>query len=82
MERTILRKISTDLVERHYPKSGDGCRPYPLEVRLRVHVMQPWFNPSGSDMEETRYDSTAIRDVLDIDMYHDCDSAIMVRKIV
>jgi len=45
----------------HYPKAGNGRRPYPLEVMLRIRFMQQWFNLSDPAMEEALYDSTSIR---------------------
>lgn len=46
MEKLIpLRLIS--VIEPHYPKAGNGCRPYPLETMLRIHCMQNWYNMSA-----------------------------------
>src|SRR5690606_14277884 len=61
MERAIPWKVFAALVEPHYPKPGNGRRPYPLEVMLRIHFMQQWFNLSDPAMEEALYDSTSIR---------------------
>lgn len=61
MERAIPWKVFADLVEPHYPKPGNGRRPYPLEVMLRIHFMQQWFNLSDPAMEEALYDSASIR---------------------
>lgn len=61
MERAIPWKVFAALVEPHYPKAGNGRRPYPLEVMLRIHFMQQWFNLSDPAMEEALYDSTSIR---------------------
>jgi len=61
MERAIPWKVFAELVEPHYPKAGKGRRPYPLEVMLRIHFMQQWFNLSDPAMEEALYDSHSIR---------------------
>ncbi|WP_417276295.1 IS5 family transposase [Castellaniella sp.] len=61
MERAIPWKVFAELIEPHYPKAGNGRRPYPLEVMLRIHFMQQWFNLSDPAMEEALYDSTSIR---------------------
>lgn len=61
MERAIPWKVFADLVDPHYPKAGNGRRPYPLEVMLRIHFMQQWFNLPNPAMEEALYDSTSIR---------------------
>ena len=34
-------------VEPHYPKAGQGRRPYPLAVMLRIHVVQLCYNLSA-----------------------------------
>src|SRR5690625_14900 len=61
MERAIPWKVFAELIEPHYPKAGRGRRPYPLEVMLRIHFMQQWFNLSDPAMEEALYDSHSIR---------------------
>jgi IS5 family transposase len=35
------------VIEPHYPKAGNGRRPYPLSIMLRIHCMQQWYNLSG-----------------------------------
>lgn len=50
-----------DLVEPHYPKPGNGGRPYPLETMLRVYFMQLWFSLSDPGMEEALYDIASMR---------------------
>src|SRR3546814_10569906 len=49
------------LMEPHYPKPGNGRRPYPLETMLRIHFMQLWFSLSDPAMEEALYDSFSMR---------------------
>jgi len=61
MERAVPWTVFAELVEPHYPKPGKGRRPYPLEVMLRIHFMQQWFNLSDPAMEEALYDSHSIR---------------------
>lgn len=38
------------LIEPHYPKAGNGRRPYPLATMLRIHCMQQWYNMSDPAM--------------------------------
>ena len=45
----------------HYPKAGQGRRPYPLSVMLRVHLVQVCHNLSDPAMEDLLYDSEAVR---------------------
>ncbi|MDQ6984355.1 MAG: hypothetical protein Q9M44_06535 [Ghiorsea sp.] len=37
----LERKLS-----KHYPKKGNGRPPYPLDVMLRVHCLQLFYNSS------------------------------------
>ncbi len=34
-----------DVIEPHYPKTGNGRRPYPLSTMLRIHCMHIWTFP-------------------------------------
>lgn len=61
MERAVPWKVFADLVEPHYPKAGNGRRPYPLETMLRIYFMQLWFSLSDPAMEEALYDITSMR---------------------
>ena len=49
------------VIEPHYPKAGQGRRPYPLPVMLRVHLVQVCHNLSDPAMEDLLYDSEAVR---------------------
>jgi IS5 family transposase len=31
------------VIEPHYPKAGNGRRPYELSAMLRIHFMQQWL---------------------------------------
>lgn len=44
------------VIKPHYPKAGNGRRPYPLKAMLRIHLMQQWFGLSDPTMEETLYE--------------------------
>ncbi len=61
MERAVPWKVFADLVEPHYPKAGNGRRPYPLETMLRIYFMQLWFSLSDPGMEEALYDIASMR---------------------
>ena len=61
MERAVPWKVFAELMEPHYPKPGNGRRPYPLETMLRIHFMQLWFSLSDPAMEEALYDSFSMR---------------------
>jgi IS5 family transposase len=49
------------LIEPHYPKAGNGRRPYALGVMLRVHLMQHWYGYSDPAMEDALHDIPALR---------------------
>ena len=44
-----------------YPKAGNGRRPYPLKVMLKIHLMQNWFGLSDPAMEEALYEIASMR---------------------
>src|SRR5215468_805998 len=44
MEQVVPWGKLCALVERHYPKPGNGRRPKELEQMLRIYFLQQWFN--------------------------------------
>ncbi len=61
MEKVVPWRALTSLIEPHYPKSGNGRQPYPLETMLRIHLMQNWFGYSDPAMEEALYEVVSVR---------------------
>ena len=59
------------LIEPHYPKADTGRPPKGLEIMLRMHLLQQWFNLSDPEAEEALYDSLAMRAFVDIDLDRD-----------
>ncbi len=59
------------LIEPHYPKSGNGTQPMPMERMLRIYFMQQWFNLSDPAMEDTLYDSESMRRFAGIELIED-----------
>jgi len=49
------------LIEPHYPVAGNGRRPYPLSVMLRVHFLQHWYGYSDPAMEDALHDMPILR---------------------
>jgi IS5 family transposase len=49
------------LIAPHYPTDGNGRPRKDLELMLRVHFMQLWFNLSDPAMEDSLYDSESMR---------------------
>lgn len=57
------------VIEPVYPKpEGAGRRPVGLERMLRIYFLQQWFNLSDPAVEETLYDSRAMRTFVGIDL--------------
>ena len=48
-------------IRRYYPGNGNGRRPYPLSVMLRVHCMQLFYNLSDPAMEDGLYEIESMR---------------------
>ncbi len=61
MDQVIPWKAFVKLIEPHYPVAGRGCKPYPLESMLRVHLMQNFFTLSDPAMEDALYDTPCLR---------------------
>ena len=59
------------LIEPHYPKAGNGRPPKGLEIMLRMYFLQHWFNLSDPAVEETLYDSLAMRAFVGVDLGRD-----------
>ena len=49
------------LIEPHYPKAGNGRRPYRLGVMLRIYFLQQWYALSDPGAEEALYDIHSMR---------------------
>ncbi len=61
MEQVVPWPALLKDIESVYPVAGRGRRPYPVEVMLRVHLMQNWFGLSDPAMEEALYEIVSIR---------------------
>jgi transposase, IS5 family len=49
------------VIEPHYPKAGNGRRPYELPAMLRIHFMQQWFGYADAAMEEALHEVPLLR---------------------
>ena len=56
------------IIERYYPKAGNGRQPMPMERMLRIYFMQQWYGLSDPAMEDALYDSESMRRFADIDL--------------
>ena len=68
MNRVVPWSVLCAVVEPHYPKAGNGRPPMGLERMLRLYFLQQWFNLSDPAVEESLYDSLAMRDFVGIDL--------------
>ena len=55
---------------RKYPKPGNGRRPIPPEVMLRIYFMQQWYGLSDPAMEDSLYDVESMRRFAGVDLDH------------
>lgn len=49
------------LIAPHYPKPGQGRRPFPLPAMLRIYFLQQWYALSDPGAEEALYDIESMR---------------------
>jgi len=61
MARVVPWRRLEALIEPHYPKAGNGQKPYPLGVMLPVHFLQHWFGYSDPGLEDALHDMPALR---------------------
>ena len=68
MDKVIPWKLLTKPIKKHYPKDGNGRRPYPLETMLRIYFMQQWYQLSDPAMEDSLYDIESVRRFAGLDL--------------
>lgn len=56
------------LIEPHYPKGERGRPPMGIERMLRIYFLQQWYGLADELLEETIYDSQAMRGFTGIDL--------------
>jgi transposase, IS5 family len=61
MEAIVPWSALCEVIEPHYPKSGNGRPPIGLERMPRIHFIQHWFNLADLACEEALYDSASLR---------------------
>jgi len=61
MDALLPWKQMEKKIRRYYPSNGNGRRPYPLSVMLRVHCMQLFYNLSDPAMEDALYEIESMR---------------------
>ena len=72
MNRVVPWADLVAAIEPVYPKAeGPGRPPVGVERMLRLQCLQQWFNLSDPAVEETLYDSRAMRQFVGIDLGHE-----------
>ncbi len=61
MDQVVPWARLTKLIAPHYPKTGNGRQPMPLETMLRIYFLQQWFNLSDPGAEDALYDIESMR---------------------
>ena len=62
MERVVPWTDLVALVSPYMPEGRRGRPPFPVEVMLRIHFMQQWFNLSDPAMEDALHDVPLFRE--------------------
>lgn len=61
MDRLIPWKQLERKIQRFYPKNGQGRQLYPLQIMLKIHCMQLFYNLSDPAMEDSLYEIGSMR---------------------
>ena len=67
MEEIIPWKYWVDMIRPQYFNNQCGRKPIGIETMLRMYLMQIWFNLSDEGIEDSIYDSYAMRSFMHID---------------
>jgi IS5 family transposase len=68
MEQVVPWKRLVALIEPHYPKGRRGRPPVGIERMLRIYFLQQWYGLADEALEDTIYDSQAMRSFAGIDL--------------
>lgn len=60
-----------ELIRPFYPKGEQGRRPRGIEPMLRMYLLQVWFNLSDEMVEESIYDSYAMRSFVGLNFFEE-----------
>jgi IS5 family transposase len=58
-------------IEPHYPKAGNGRKPMPMEVMLRIYFLQQWYALGDQAAEESLYDMESMRNFTQLELTED-----------
>jgi IS5 family transposase len=68
MEAVVPWARLVALITPHYPKGERGRPPLGVERRLRVYFLQQWYGLGDEALEDTIYDSQAMRGFVGVDL--------------
>jgi len=68
MEQVVPWGRLVALIEPHYPKGKRGRPPVGIERMLRLYFLQQWYGLADEALEDTIYDSQAMRSFAGIDL--------------
>ena len=71
MEGMIPWEKWIGMITPYYPSGERGRPPRGIETMLRMYLLQLWFNLSDEGVEDTIYDSYAMRKFMGINFYED-----------
>jgi len=68
MEKVVPWQRLVGRIAPHYPKGERGRPPIGIEPMLRIYFLQQWYGLADELLEETIYDSQAMRAFIGIDL--------------
>jgi IS5 family transposase len=71
MDQVVPWTKFVKVIERHYPKAGNGRPAMGVEKMLRIYFLQQWFNLSDPAMEDALYDIESLRRFAGIELGQD-----------
>jgi len=71
MDSVIPWENRAQLIEPYYPKAGNGRKPMPLVMMLRIYFLQQWYGLSHPAMEDSLHDIESMRRFAGIDLQTD-----------
>ena len=69
MEEIIPWSNWVEMIRPYYFANKRGLKPIGIEIMLRMYLMQIWFNLSDEGIEDSIYDSYAMRSFMHIDFH-------------
>ena len=69
MEEIVPWSYWVEMIRPYYFANKRGRKPIGIETMLRMYLMQIWFNLSDEGIEDSIYDSYAMRSFMHIDFH-------------